>query len=99
MHITWVLLVQEVERHTTSVNPAVGVWSDAAKLVPKLAVLTVAANVGTRTLGFTYDSPIVSDSSFNQPTSAGGTVTIKGLNSYGLCSYGLCGYGLCSYGL
>lgn len=38
MHITWVLLVQEVERHTTSVNPAVGVWSDAAKLVPMIVV-------------------------------------------------------------
>ena len=73
--------------------------SSKSSMMPKLAVLTVAANVGTRTLGFTYDSPIVSDSSFNQPTSAGGTVTIKGLNSYGLCSYGLCGYGLCSYGL
>jgi hypothetical protein len=44
-------------------------------------VLTVAAMVGTRMTGFTYDSPIVSDSNaVNMPNTQQGTITIKGLN-------------------
>lgn len=48
--------------------------------VAKAMVITVGAIVGTRTSKFTYDSPAITSTGTNLPTTNGATLTVFGLN-------------------